>query len=139
MVLCVWGRWWLGRVWCIWGWLRVCDEGLVLIVRWAALGGVPGGHVPPALVPVIWAPQADAAPIIVSWLRAVRMRGGGRLAPPLCELKYTFLVSRVLSWLRRCVCPGGLWGVCVFILLHPARRSFVVWLGEVPYVEEFLR
>ncbi len=51
----------------------MCDGGLVLIVRGAALGGVPGGHVPLVIVAALWAPQAGAAPIIVSWLRAVRM------------------------------------------------------------------
>jgi len=126
-------------VWCIWGWVHVCDWGLVLVVHCAALGGVLGGHVPLVLVVGMWAPQAGAAPIIVLWLRAVRMRGGGRGAPPLCELKYIFLAGRALGWLRCGVCPSGLWGVSVFILLRLARRSFVLRLVEVPCVEEFLR
>ena len=137
-------------VWCVWGgvgWVGcgasgvgcVCVTRVCLTDRWAALGGVPGGHVPSVLVAVLWAPHAGAAPIIVSWLRTVRMRGGGRVDPPLCELKHIFLVGHVLGWLRCGVCTSGLWGVCVFRLLRPARRSFVVWLGEVPCVEEFLR
>ena len=124
---------------CIWGWVHVCDGGLVLVVRWAPLGGVPGGHAPLVLVVGLWAPHAGAAPIIVSWLKAMRMRGGGRLAPPLCELKYIFLAGRVLGWLRCGVCPSGLCGVYVFILLRSARRSFVGRLVEGPCVEEFLR